>query len=283
MPNPLQKSLHGYLSKIKRETGKLQLSSSHSFSSSKNWVLGKHPKKLSFSFKHRRRNSKTRFNKDEPVYQDFAHAATLSDIDRFLEENFKSLCIRDDQEVDHADHRLTKNKEKRESPQDTTDDDDDDDDVYRHRFERTWGPAVYDSPKQPPRRIEKLSPPPGTSSEGRPSLETTSTSEERQSRSTLVLPENCIAVLKYSDEPQDDFRLSMVEMMESKLGMREREVDWDLMEELLFCYLDLNDKKSHKFILSAFVDLIIALREKEKRITRKGLVRSLSTLMQDAI
>jgi len=276
MPNPLQKSLHGYLSKIKKETGKLQLSSSHSFSSSKNWVLGKHPKKLSFSFKHRRRSSKTRFSKEEPVYhQDSAHAATLSDIDRFLEENFKSLCIRDDQEDDQHQARVTKNKEKRESSSDDSDDDDDD---YRHRFERTWGHAVYDSPKQPPDllRTERLSPPPG-SSEGRPSMETTSTSSERQSRSTLVLPENCIAVLRYTDEPQEDFRQSMVEMMESKLGMRESEVDWDLMEELLFCYLDLNDKKSHKFILSAFVDLIIALREKEKRITRKGHVRSLST------
>ncbi|EOA34229.1 hypothetical protein CARUB_v10021740mg [Capsella rubella] len=275
MPNPLQKSLHGYLSKIKRETGKLQLSSSNSFSSSKNWVLGKHPKKLSFSFKHRRRTSKTRFSKDDHVYQDSAHAATLSDIDRFLEENFKSLCIRDDQEeVEHEDPLVTKNKQKRES---SSEDSDDDRDHYRHRFERTWGsPAVYDSPKLP-LRMEKLSPPPGSSSEGSPSMETTSTSGERHSRSTLVLPENCIAVLKYTDEPQEDFRLSMVEMMESKLGMREREVDWDLLEELLFCYLDLNHKKSHKFILSAFVDLIIALREKEKRITRKGLVRSLST------
>lgn len=272
MPNPLQKSLHGYLSKIKRETGKLQLSSSNSFSSSKNWVLGKHPKKLSFSFKHRRRSSKTRFSKDDHVYQDSTHAATLSDIDRFLEENFKSLCIRDDDHEEEHQDRVTKNKEKRESSDDSDDDDNDD---YRHRFERTWGPA---SPKQPPglRRTERLSPPPG-SSEGRPSMETTSTSEERQSRSTLVLPENCIAVLRYTDEPQEDFRRSMVEMMESKLGMREKEVDWDLMEELLFCYLDLNDKKSHKFILSAFVDLIIALREKEKRITRKALARSLST------
>lgn len=274
MPNPLQKSLHGYLSKIKRETGKLQLSSSNSFSSSKNWVLGKHPKKISFSFKHRRRNSKSRFNKDDNICQESGHAATLSDIDRFLEENFKSLCIRDGEEEEKGD-QMSKMKGKRLSSEESDDDDSDD---YRHRFERTWGPAVYDSPKLPPdlRRRERLSPPPG-SSEGRPSMDTTSTSEERQSRSTLVLPENCIAVLRYTAEPQEDFRRSMVEMMESKLGMRESEVDWDLMEELLFCYLDLNDKKSHKFILSAFVDLIIALRDKEKKITRKGIERSLST------
>ncbi|CAA7025799.1 unnamed protein product [Microthlaspi erraticum] len=277
MPNQLQKSLHGYLSKIKRETGKLQLSSSKSLSTSKKWVINgyKHPKKLSFSFKHRRRTSKTRFN-DDHVYQESGHAATLSDIDRFLEENFKSLCIRDgdddDKDEEESDHLpTTKNKEKRESSDDSDesdDDDDDDDDDYRHRFERTWGPAVYDSPKPPDlRRREKLSPPPGSS---------TSRSNSSQTGG-LVLPENCIAVLRHTEEPQEDFRRSMVEMMEARLRMQETEVDWDLMEELLFCYLNLNNKKSHKFILSAFVDLIIALRDKEKTITRKALVRSLST------
>ncbi|KAL0725911.1 hypothetical protein Bca4012_040510 [Brassica carinata] len=268
MPNPLQKSLHGYLSKIKKETGKLQVSSSNSLSSSKKWVLAgcKHPKKLSFSFKHRRRPSKTRFN-DDHVYQDAGHAATLSDIDRFLEENFKSLCIRDDEGKEED----GKNKGKREQSSSSDDEDKDD---YRHRFERTWGPAIYDSPKLP--RTERLSPPPG-SSEGRPSMYTTSEEgpSSRSNSSSLVLPENCIAVLRYTAEPQEDFKRSMVEMMESKLGGSE--VDWDLMEELLFCYLDLNHKKSHKFILSAFVDLIISLRDKEKSITRKGLVRSLST------
>ncbi|CAN6936757.1 unnamed protein product [Brassica oleracea] len=266
MPNPLQKSLHGYLSKIKKETGKLQVS--NSFSSSKKWVLAgcKHPKKLSFSFKHRRRPSKTRFN-DDHVNQDPGHAATLSDIDRFLEENFKSLCIRDEKGEEDD-----KSKGKREQQSSSSDEDDTDD--YSHRFERTWGPAVCDSPKLP--RTERLSPPPG-SSEGRASMYTASEEgpSSRSKSSSLVLPEKCIAVLRYTEEPQEDFKRSMVSMMESKLGGSE--VDWDLMEELLFCYLDLNNKKSHKFILSAFVDLIISLRDKEKNITRKGLVRSLST------
>ncbi|CAN8233363.1 unnamed protein product [Cochlearia groenlandica] len=279
MPNPLQKSLNGYLSKIKRETGKLQLSSSNSFSSSKKWVLAgcKNPKKLSLSFKHRRRTSKTRFkDTGDQVYQDSAHAATLSDIDRFLEENFKSLCIKEEEEEEEeGDHWINKKIERKESS------DEEEEDDYRHRFERTWVPAVYDSPKLPDLRMrtERLSPPPG-SSDGRPSMDTTSTSEDRQLRSnssTLVLPENCIAVLRYTAEPQEDFRQSMVEMMESKLGMQESEVAWDLMEELLFCYLDLNDKKSHRFILSAFADLIIILRDKERKITRKDLVRSMST------
>ncbi|KAG2313743.1 hypothetical protein Bca52824_025300 [Brassica carinata] len=279
MPNPLQKSLHGYLSKIKRETGKLQSSSSKSLSSSKNWVLAgyKDPKKL-YPFKSK---TKTRFND----HQDSSQAATLSDIDRFLEENFKSLCIREgeeeEEEEDHHHHRrMIKKKEKMHHHSS-----DEDEDEYRHRFERTWGPpaSVYDSPKLPdPSR--RLSPPPG-SSEGRPSMYTASEEEEEEERpwfrstsnssSSKVLPENCIAVLRYTEEPQEDFRRSMVEMMESKLGGSE-EVDWDLMEELLFSYLDLNHKKSHKFILSAFVDLIISLRDKEKRVTRKSLERSLT-------
>nr|VDD23875.1 unnamed protein product [Brassica oleracea] len=282
MPNPVQQSVHGYLSKIKREAGKLQLSSSKSLSSSKKWVLSyKLHKKLS-SLMNVRRPSKTCRVNDDDHHQDPGQAATLSDIDRFLEENFKSLCIRDGGEEEEEDHhrRMTKKKEKRDQSSDDSSDTDEDD-YYRHRFERTWGQAVYDSPKlpDPRRRTERLSPPPG-SSEGTPSMYTTPEEEEerrslRSNSSSLVLPENCIAVLRCTEEPQEDFRRSMVEMMESKLGGGE--VDWDLMEELLFCYLDLNHKKSHKFILSAFVDLIISLRDKEKRVTRKSLEMSLTT------
>ncbi|KAG6780479.1 hypothetical protein POTOM_013339 [Populus tomentosa] len=38
-------------------------------------------------------------------------------------------------------------------------------------------------------------------------------------------------------------------------------VEWDFMEELLFCNLNLDEKTSHKFILNAFVDLIVGLRK----------------------
>uniref|UniRef100_M4CWA3 Transcription repressor n=1 Tax=Brassica campestris TaxID=3711 RepID=M4CWA3_BRACM len=279
MPNPVQQSVYGYLSKIKREAGKLQSSSSKSLSSSKKWVLSyKLHKKLSSLTNVRRPSKTSRFNDNHP--QDPGQAATLSDIDRFLEENFKSLCIRDGGEEGEEDHRrrMSKKKEKRDQSSDDSSDTDEDD-YYRHRFQRTWEPAVYDSPKlpDPRRRTGRLSPPPG-SSEGTPSMYTTPEEERRSLRShssSLVLPENCIAVLRCTEEPQEDFRRSMVEMMESKLGGGE--VDWDLMEELLFCYLDLNHKKSHKFILSAFVDLIISLRVKEKRVTRKSLEMSLST------
>ncbi|XP_010521526.1 PREDICTED: transcription repressor OFP14 [Tarenaya hassleriana] len=296
MPRQLQRSLQGYLSKIKRETGKIQLPS-NSFSSSKNWVLSgcKHPKTLSFSVnrRHRRRKSKS---KDGESDRDSGHAATLSDIDRFLEENFKSLCIRDDDghgddEGVGADSERDRAKKKLDESEDDDDSSDDDD---HDRFQRAWGPALYDSPKpseapSDPRRSEL------PTEEGRRSIATTTTTtttasmlEEIPSSSnsstfryggrSAVLPENCIAVLRNAPDPQEEFRRSMVEMVEGRLyGMKESEVDWEFMEEVLFCYLELNDKKSHRFILSAFVDLIVVLRQEEKTVTRNGMTRSLSS------
>ncbi|RVW87997.1 Transcription repressor OFP14 [Vitis vinifera] len=77
----------------------------------------------------------------------------------------------------------------------------------------------------------------------------------------VLAPHDCIAVLTNSPNPYVDFRLSMQEMIEARLHSHEK-VDWDFMEDLLFCYLNLNDKDSHKHILQAFVDLICVLRQK---------------------
>lgn len=91
---------------------------------------------------------------------------------------------------------------------------------------------------------------------------TTSLSSETLKDDDLVsttLPEQCVAVLANSANPYDDFRRSMREMVGARLRRREN-VDWGFMEELLFCYLDLNDKKSYKYILGAFVDLVVDLR-----------------------
>ncbi|KAF7124663.1 hypothetical protein RHSIM_Rhsim12G0198100 [Rhododendron simsii] len=74
-----------------------------------------------------------------------------------------------------------------------------------------------------------------------------------------------ITILKYSPSLHSDFRNSMEEMIEARLNDRGR-VDWEFMEELLFCYLDLNEKKSCKRILSNFVNLIVVLREKSGRV-----------------
>ncbi|KAH7547300.1 hypothetical protein FEM48_Zijuj01G0295100 [Ziziphus jujuba var. spinosa] len=87
------------------------------------------------------------------------------------------------------------------------------------------------------------------------------TKEDNIIAKEVSLPDNCIAVLTYSPCPQDEFRRSMHEMIEARLRHHQK-VDWVFMEELLFSYLNLNEKKSHKYILSAFVDLIVVLRQR---------------------
>ncbi|KAL0463884.1 UNVERIFIED_CONTAM: Transcription repressor OFP14 [Sesamum latifolium] len=65
-----------------------------------------------------------------------------------------------------------------------------------------------------------------------------------------------IVILTYSESSYEDFRLSMLGMVETRLehgGV----LDWEFMEELLFRYLDLNNEKSYKHILRAFLDLAV--------------------------
>ncbi|KAL8036422.1 hypothetical protein ABFS82_12G154600 [Erythranthe guttata] len=57
-----------------------------------------------------------------------------------------------------------------------------------------------------------------------------------------------------SRDPLVDFRASMEEMVEARLNGIE---DWEFLEELLACFLRVNDKSSHGYILGAFVDLLI--------------------------
>ncbi|KAG8379929.1 hypothetical protein BUALT_Bualt07G0140800 [Buddleja alternifolia] len=78
-------------------------------------------------------------------------------------------------------------------------------------------------------------------------------------------PDDFIALLTYSPSPYEDFRRSMAEMVEARVEHNGK-VDWGFMEELLFCYLDLNNKKAYRYILRAFVDLIVVLRENDGRV-----------------
>ncbi|CAI9760866.1 unnamed protein product [Fraxinus pennsylvanica] len=57
-----------------------------------------------------------------------------------------------------------------------------------------------------------------------------------------------------SRDPFVDFRVSMEEMVEAH-GLK----DWDCLEELLACYLKVNDKSNHGYIIGAFVDLLVNL------------------------
>ncbi|KAF8401716.1 hypothetical protein HHK36_012662 [Tetracentron sinense] len=67
-----------------------------------------------------------------------------------------------------------------------------------------------------------------------------------------------VAVPTYSPDPYMDFRQSMQEMVEAR-QLLDVGADWDYLQELLLCYLTLNPKHSHKFIIGAFADLLVGL------------------------
>ncbi|KAK6117170.1 hypothetical protein DH2020_049049 [Rehmannia glutinosa] len=68
-----------------------------------------------------------------------------------------------------------------------------------------------------------------------------------------------VAVQTYSPDPYSDFRKSMVEMIESRDLTDVRADNWGFLNELLLCYLTLNPKHTHKFIVGAFADVIVSL------------------------
>ncbi|CAL5375773.1 unnamed protein product [Camellia sinensis] len=267
MPKPLQKSLQDYLSKIKKPT--TPHIPTH-ISSSTSWILRgcKHTKTLSISVDPHLNNA----NND---------AATLADIDRFLFENFKSLYMNDDDD---------EGKQKNKKGDD--------------RGEEKTGGFLFESPRliDPPPDLcashrffvatdtssslmeeARIS---ATTSENTGSSSTTTTTTAAATATTgtneystarvndnankqVMGPDDFIAVFTYSPSPCDDFRHSMQEMIEARRQYYGK-VDWEFMEELLFCYLNLNDKKTYKHILSAFVDLISTLRENCGKVTARS-------------
>lgn len=86
---------------------------------------------------------------------------------------------------------------------------------------------------------------------------------------------NGVAVPKYSPDPYADFRRSMQEMVEAR-DLVDVKSNWEFLHELLLCYLALNPKKTHKFIMGAFADLLVSLLSKppsEGRHTDPNLAR----------
>ncbi|XP_058197809.1 transcription repressor OFP12-like [Rhododendron vialii] len=67
-----------------------------------------------------------------------------------------------------------------------------------------------------------------------------------------------VAVPTYSQDPFEDFRRSMQEMVEAR-RLVDVSADWDHLHELLTCYLSLNPKSAHKFIVRAFSDLLVSM------------------------
>ncbi|XP_054782049.1 transcription repressor OFP14-like [Prosopis cineraria] len=141
------------------------------------------------------------------------NAATLSDIDRFLFENFNSLFLHEEDTIPSSNNIANRvSGENQRDPRSGS-----------MSFDSTLLDIVGDC------------------------------SEASGSRESIV-------VLASSVSQYEDLRRSMKEMVDRRLRNHGR-VDWGFMEELLFCYLNLNERKSYKFILNAYVDLINGLRE----------------------
>ncbi|KAF5465716.1 hypothetical protein F2P56_015697 [Juglans regia] len=66
-----------------------------------------------------------------------------------------------------------------------------------------------------------------------------------------------VQVPKYSLDPYVDFRRSMLEMVEARNLMDETTDQCEYLHQLLLCYLTLNPKHTHKYIIRAFADLVI--------------------------
>ncbi|KAG6726771.1 hypothetical protein I3842_02G096200 [Carya illinoinensis] len=76
-------------------------------------------------------------------------------------------------------------------------------------------------------------------------------------------PENALVngsvkVPKYSLDPYIDFRRSMQEMAEAR-NLPDVKREWEYLHELLLCYLTMNPKHTHSYIIRAFADLVICI------------------------
>lgn len=93
--------------------------------------------------------------------------------------------------------------------------------------------------------------------EARLSVSTTAT-QVGSNNSRMAMTVDSVAEITYSSDPYEDFRQSMVDMLHARHGCDDNPsepLDWDFIEQLLFCYLKLNDKKVHTYIFRAFGDL----------------------------
>ncbi|WOG83298.1 hypothetical protein DCAR_0102473 [Daucus carota subsp. sativus] len=95
------------------------------------------------------------------------------------------------------------------------------------------------------------------SSPGRSNSIFESPSSPQAPRKNFLVPDS-VAIQTYSPDPFQDFRNSMQEMVEAH-GIIDVEAEWEFLHELLLCYLTLNPKQTHKFIIKAFSDLLVSL------------------------
>ncbi|XP_051118747.1 transcription repressor OFP16-like [Andrographis paniculata] len=94
----------------------------------------------------------------------------------------------------------------------------------------------------------------------------TSSLNHHAENDAAVVSSGSVAVPTYSPDPYLDFRRSMEEMVEARRIHDVRE-DWDDLHQLLMCYLSINPKSAHKFIIGAFADLLVSLMTASHRKT----------------
>ncbi|KAA8541818.1 hypothetical protein F0562_022970, partial [Nyssa sinensis] len=215
-----------------------------------------HPKTLSFAVDRKQ---------NEKISEDDDDAATPSGIDRFPFGNFESLYLYNDYEFNDMKNEEDDHEEKSGdflfvspkfiNPPPHL--------CGSHRF--FVAPSSSSSLMEEARMSLIMSKDTGSSSSSstttNPLNDSTRNSSDNDQVKEVVGADDFIAVLTYSQSPYDDFQHSMQEMIEATLPQYGK-VDWEFMEDLLLCYLNLNDKNSYKYILSAFVDLIVVQCEK---------------------
>ncbi|XP_057452862.1 transcription repressor OFP14-like [Lotus japonicus] len=226
MPKNIQKSLSDYLSKIKTSRSQIHLPS-------KKLILRgcKHLNTPSFSMDDKR-NKK---NDNE---------ATLDDIYRFLFENFRSLFLGDAEEINN-----NNNGHK----------------VHNNTHGKSLMPSrtSFDSFGEPSPGLggsTRFFVTHGFSGPSSSTATPTKNGDGSCSKETTTFPNNYVAVIvPCTKSPYKEFKRSMEDMVGARLKNDEK-VDWDFMEELLFSYMNMNEKKAHKFILAAYVDVINLMR-----------------------
>ncbi|EYU18097.1 hypothetical protein ABFS82_10G059400 [Erythranthe guttata] len=113
--------------------------------------------------------------------------------------------------------------------------------------------------------------------------ETTSRSilEEAKPYEGFPYKESHVAIMAVdSVDPFLDFRVSMEEMVAAH-GLKE----WDCLEEMLTCFLRVNGKSNHGYIVGAFVDLLLhlALSDSNNKKNNNGASSSSSISTSSAI
>ncbi|KAF1865776.1 hypothetical protein Lal_00021777 [Lupinus albus] len=269
MPKKIRKSLQNYLSKIKIPRSKVHIPSKH-----RTLSVRKHrrtssfvnddinPKASSFSIDDKKNN-----NKDVE--------ATLTDIDHFLLENFKSLYIKDGEEKVHHEEEEEESHENGKFPK-----------VgpflfmgpkrdrygsNRHNMKRDFSGSLEDTTIGDQTGSSTTS----TTTTNDSSSSNTYYAKDQEMEQTQ--PNKCVVILGCSPNPYKDFHRSMQNMVEARLKNNEN-VDWEFMEQLLFFHMNMNEKKSYKFILCAFVDLVTVMRPPSETTTSMVNPRSVRTV-----